>query len=85
MSDKEQRIPKEPAGAMSLRDYFAGRAMGWLDGPHLLEDMPEPDALDDSDLAKMQRLTRRARTLARAAYVLADAMMDERTKGWGDD
>ena len=62
------RDPLGPNEGMSLRDYFAGKALaGWL--ASFPEDAKHPALVGSSDDA-----------IAKASYMLADSMLREREK-----
>jgi hypothetical protein len=69
-------------GGLTLRDYFAGQALGALHG-HLSDiftnRLNPPSHYSDEREAEYSRT--RIATLAATAYALADAMLAERAKG----
>lgn len=59
-------ITIQPQDGMSLRDYFAGRALAGL--------------IANSDIPDLMRGGLASEKCAEVCYVLADAMMEERTR-----
>jgi hypothetical protein len=67
----QEALEPEPIEPISLRDYFAGKALSTM--------LVEPEDLAPAQIQRHHR-TYQYKVLAESAYRMADAMMEARSK-----